>query len=185
MLKEIEIINNGSWFIVRESALFTIGKKWIKKEINSSWKKRILLCEHSPIRENFISWAWYGIKSWISVHFVRHKFGIEHFVTTQREDRTGKNRDEKKQSEFVNHRATANFQAIISISRKRLCKQAHKETRDTWKLFLEKIKIKQPELYSVCVSECLYRGFCPEFNPCGYSGTEKYRKKLKEYRTVK
>ena len=184
---EISIKKIGEWENVKEAALFTIGKKYISgNKISSSWKKKILLCEHSPIRENFITWEWHGIKSWISVHFVRHKIGIEHFVKTQREDRTGIPRDNKPQAELVNHRCSANFQAIINISRKRLCLgQPHKETRKVWKLFLREIKEIEPELFSVAVPECIYRGFCPEFNPCGYAETEKYKNKLKEYRTVK
>ena len=33
------------------------------------------------------------------------------------------------------------------------------------------------------VKECVYRGFCPEFQPCGYCFTEEYRKELEAYRS--
>lgn len=49
----------------------------------------MLLAEHSPIRKLIISWKWYDLLSWVSVHLVRHKFGVDHWVRTQRTDRTG------------------------------------------------------------------------------------------------
>jgi hypothetical protein len=41
-------------------------------------------------------------------------------------------------------------------------------------MILETIKDSQPELYCVCVPECIYRGFCPEMNSCGYYKTKEY-----------
>jgi len=97
---------------------------------------------------------------------------IEHFVTTQRTDRTGTDRNELPQGSLVDYQFTANAQAIIAISRKRLCMCASKETREAWSMFLELLKEVEPELYSVCVKECVYRGgYCPEMFPCGYSTT--------------
>jgi hypothetical protein len=157
-------------------------KKVVKKEPSSAWKKKILLAEHSPIRLLIFDWKWVGIKSWVSVHFVRHKIGIEHFVKTQRIDRTGKQRDQSPQDAEVNHECVGNAQTIINISRKRLCSSASKETREAWQLFLEKLKDIEPELYSVSVKECLYRGFCPELKCCGYADTEDFKNKLTEYR---
>jgi len=179
----VKIINiSDNWREIADAARTTIGMNEGDKETSSKWKRNILLAEHSPIRKLKISWKWYDLLSWTSVHFVRHKFGIEHFVRSQRTDRTGINRNELKQSELVTHECEANAQAIINISRKRLCNQASKETREAWKLFLESIKHEQPELYSVCVPECIYRGFCPEMKGCGWNKTKEFEDKLKEYR---
>lgn len=93
----------GSWRDVADCARTTINKEAGEKEPSSNWKRRMLLCEHSPIRQLFIKCKWYELKSWVSVHFVRHKFGIEHWIRTQREDRTGINRDELSQGSFVEH----------------------------------------------------------------------------------
>jgi len=172
------------WTSVLSAARTTIGKESSKKEPSPSWKKRILLAEHSPIRLLLINWRWTEIKYWVSVHFVRHKIGIEHFVKTQRSDRTGKLRDRAPQDCPVDHECTANAQSLINISRKRLCTQASKETREAWTLLLEKLKETEPELYSVCVKECTYRGFCPEISPCGYTETDEFHKKLIEYRSI-
>ena len=179
-VKMLKVI--GTWRDVANSANTTIHREEGTKEPTSLWKRRMLLCEHSPIRQLSIKGKWYNLMSWVSVHFVRHKFGIEHWVRTQRTDRTGKNRNELPQGSEVEHEFIANTQAIINISRKRLCKQASKETTIAWKAFLETIKDKQPELYSVCVPDCMYRGWCYEFKSCGYHKTREYKSKLKKYR---
>ena len=142
----------------------------------------MLLAEHSPIRQLSIKWTWVGLKYWVSVHFVRHKIGIEHFVRTQRTDRTGRNRDEIPQSAAVDHECLATAQAVINISRKRLCRQASPETQAAWRALLDALSTREPELTSVCVPECVYRGFCPEIKCCGYSQTEDYRAAMTRYR---
>lgn len=40
----------GSWRDVADSARTTINKEAGEKEPSSNWKRRMLLCEHSPIR---------------------------------------------------------------------------------------------------------------------------------------
>ena len=172
------------WTSVLNAARTTVGKNPAEKEPSSSWKKKILLAEHSPIRLLIINWRWSGIKYWVSVHMVRHKIGIEHFIRTQRTDRTGELRDKNSQDHAVDHECTANAQSLINISRKRLCSAASKETREAWQIFLEELKKEEPELYSVCVRECVYRGHCPEMICCGYVETEAYREELKRYRLV-
>lgn len=172
------------WSSVVNAARTTVGKEASGREPSSNWKRKILLAEHSPIRLLIINWRWSEIKYWVSVHFVRHKIGIEHFVKTQRTDRTGTSRDDAPQDNPVEHECTANAQSLINISRKRLCTAASPETREAWKLVLENLKEKEPELVSVCVRECTYRGFCPEMICCGYVETEEYKRELKKYRGI-
>ena len=118
------------------------------------------------------------------MHFVRHKFGIEHFVSTQRSDRTGVSRDESRQDAPVMHECFANAQAVMFISRRRLCGQASPETRAAWRLVVDEIAKHEPEVAACCVPECVYRGFCPEFKPCGYCGSPAWEKAVAEYRKV-
>lgn len=180
---KIKLISDlGSWRSIADACNTTINKETGDKEPSSEWKRRLLLSEHSPIRIKQIQWIWEGLKYWVSVHFVRHKFGIEHWVSTQRTDRTGVDRDKKLQSDLVIHKCQANPQAIINISRKRLCNCASKETREAWQMFLNELKHIEPELYSVCVPDCIYRGWCYEFKSCGYHKTPEFQEKLKEYR---
>lgn len=180
MIKWIEYID--VWSKVKRSARTTIGQEGEGKYPSDSWKKTILLAEHSPIRKIKVSWKWEALKSWISVHFVRHKHGIEHWVTTQRTDRTGVDRDASRQDTPVSHECEANAQALIFISRRRLCSQASAETRQAWTEVKGEIAKVDPVLASVMVRECVYRGFCPEFTPCGYTETDQYKKELEEYR---
>lgn len=175
----------GSWRDVADAARTTIRLDAGTKEPSARWKKRILLAEHSPIRKLNFSWKWLDLPYWVSVHFVRHKFGIEHFVSTQRSDRTGEDRTAKTQDAPVMHECIANAQAVIFISRRRLCGQASPETRAAWRQVVDAIAEKEPEVAACCVPECVYRGFCPEFKPCGFCGSPEYEKMLAKYRDVK
>ena len=91
------------WPKVKAAARTTISKIGSGAYPNDSWKKTILLCEHSPIRKIKFSWKWEDLMSWVSVHFVRHWLGILHWVSTQRTDRTGVDRNELPQNAFVMH----------------------------------------------------------------------------------
>lgn len=179
-VKLLEI--KGNWRSIGDSARTTIGLEPGTKKISSDWKRRMLLCEHSPTRKLIISWKWFDLPYWVSTHFVRHKFGIEHWVRTQRSDRTGEDRTDIGQGAFVEHESEANAQAIINISRKRLCFQASPETRKSWIEVLKSIVNKEPELVMVSQPDCIYRGWCYEYKSCGYHLTDEYREELNKYR---
>ena len=156
------------WQEIKNSTMTTIGKK-TGSYPEKDWKIKLLISEHSPIRKLKISWKWESIKSWVSVHFVRHKFGIDHWISTRRTDRTGIDRNELRQDELVVHEFEANAQSIINISRKRMCFQASKETRE--KMEGLKIAIKEAgeeEVALVMQPQCIYRCGCSEFESCGY-----------------
>lgn len=175
----------GTWREVADAARTTVNMESGTKEPSDSWKKKMLLAEHSPIRQLIFKWKWIDLKYWVSVHIVRHKFGIEHWVRTQRSDRTGTNRDELPQGALVEHECEANAQAIIYISRKRLCMQAAPETRNAWKEVVEEIRKVEPILAECCVPECVYRGgWCPEFKPCGWVNSDGAQKMLEKYHKV-
>ncbi|MGM8331771.1 hypothetical protein [Clostridium perfringens] len=172
------------WQGIKNATMNTIGKNKGAYP-TSEWKRKLLLSEHSPIRKLIISWRWTDLKYWVSVHLVRHKHGIEHFVTTQRTDRTGINRDELPQGSLVNHECEANAQSLINISRKRLCHCASLETRQAWQKVKEEVSQVEPELTKCMVKECVYRnGLCPEMFTCGYNKTKAFEEELKEYTEV-
>jgi len=164
---------------VHEVALVTVNKESAGNRVTHDWWKRILMAEHSPIRARLYKATW-KLPKWVSTHFVRHKVGVEHFVSTSRPDRTGGISREEKEKE-VTHTMVMNAQAVINISRKRLCSLASKETRDEWSDFLDKLHEYDPELVSRCVPECVYRGFCPEMKTCGYSTTADAVRWRKQY----
>lgn len=180
------------WNRVLNAARRTIGKEPLTKEPSDSWKAKMLLAEHSPIRLLEFDWSWSDVRQWVTAHLVRHHEGCEKFVHTQRGDRRAileeynvDSRDELPQGALNDMDMTANAQALINISRKRLCNCASKETREAWKQVKEAIREKDPVMASKMVPECLYRGFCPEFmNPCGYANTRKYQEDLIKYRST-
>ena len=189
MSKIIRMEQVSSWKRVLNAARRTIGRKPLDKEPSNSWKAKILLAEHSPIRLLEFDWTWSFIQQWVTTHLVRHHEGCEKFVHSQRVDRNPAlaelSRDDLPQGLLNDMDMTANAQALINISRKRLCSCASKETRDAWKQVIEEIRKIDPVLADKCVPECLYRGFCPEFmNPCGYANTQKFQKDLERYRNT-
>ena len=48
-------------------------------------------------------------------------------------------------------------------------------------MVIEKLKEIDRPLYNCCKRECIYRGSCPELNPCGYSKTDKFKNELVLY----
>jgi hypothetical protein len=182
------------WDFVLDTARLTINKERLKKEPSDSWKAKILLAEHSPIRTLQYLVEIRNIPSWVSQHIARHDaFAYHtvrecindiHFVGTARSDRTGINRNDLSQSAPVNHTIFLNAQDVMNISRKRLCSCASKETKDVWAMVVNKINEINPILADKCVKECIYRGFCPEIKGCGYDKTEKFKTDLEKYRKV-
>lgn len=167
-----------------------MGKKPIrKKKISNSWKKEILLAEHSPIRALEFRIEWPAIKYRTAMHIRTHQIGIWHpddlvYISSQRDDRTADTipRDEKPQGALVKMVLRLNAQSIINCSRKRLCSQADPDTRKAWTAVVDKLQEIDPTLAEVCVKECLYRGFCPEKRSCGYTNGSAFVNQLLKYR---
>lgn len=177
-----------SWNRVLNAARRTIGKTATDKEPSNSWKAKILLAEHSPIRLLEYDWGWSKIRQWVTVHLVRHHEGVEKFVHSQRSDRRELpcDRDHLYQGARNDMDMTANAQALINISRKRCCNCASKETREAWAIVLDELEKIDPVLRSKCVPECVYRGFCPEWmSKCKYYTTDNYKRARAEYVNTK
>ena len=156
----------GDWGEVLSDCRSTVGKPPLDKEPSADWKRRILMAEHSPIRDLSVRFRWKGIKSWIATHWARHKW--ECFVQSQRSDRTGIPRDKLPQDAPVDFVGEMNAQAAIDTMRKRLCWQASPETRAYAEDFKAALHDYEPELADTLVPNCVYRGFCSEMNTCGF-----------------
>lgn len=166
-IKKIQI----DWTEIKNQCRHTSNKEDTNVPATKEFIKKILISEHSPIRLGRIKWSWDGIKSWISVHFARHWLGWDKWVSTQRTDRTGYDRDSARQDALVDMDIEANPQALINVSRYRLCEQASVETREYAEDLKREIKnAGQEELSNVLVPNCIYRAGCPEFQCCGYIG---------------
>lgn len=156
------------WLDAKNECRNTVNKEATEVEATPAFKKKLLISEHSPIRLLALKWRWEGIYSWVSVHFARHWLGWDKWVSTQRSDRTGVDRNKQPQDTEVNMDVRANAQALINVARFRLCYQASPETRGCMEDLKVEIAKEQPEIADVMVPNCVYRCGCPEFKCCGY-----------------
>lgn len=168
---EVEILRHPEqedWERCKMLALNTIGKKYAGTEITDAWKHAILKAEHSPIRTLMFTIR-LTIPYFVSVHLVRHKIGIEHYVQSQRNDRqTNYDRELAPQNSLVSHIIEVNAEQLMFIARRRLCGQADATTRYVVaQMCIEVIKAN-PEFKEFLKPMCHYRHECPEFKPCGY-----------------
>lgn len=168
---------------VADAARTTISLDNGDKEISPEYMRKMYMCEHSPIRIMTYNVLLKNVPYAYAMHLVRHNIGFTPFVSTQRDDRVKDSipRKDKGQEEYVMLRFIGNAQAIMNISRKRLCTGASIETRLIWKAVLFEIAKYDKPLVDCCVPECVYRGFCPEFYPCDYSTTRHYSKVRDQY----
>lgn len=77
-----------------------------------------------------------------------------------------------------------NAEAIINMSRKRLCAKASKETREIWQKVCEAIKEVDPDLYPHLVPPCVAKNLCSEAKSCGYIKTIKGIEARKNYKDL-
>jgi len=122
-----------------------------------------LKSEHSPIRVATYRIILEDLPYWVSVHFTRHKIGVEHFVSSRRPDRTGQARSPE---DLVRHEMVANAQALITMARKRLCRKASTETMMAMADICLAVSLIDLQLYWSMVPDCVYRGACHEMQPC-------------------
>ena len=146
--------------LLDEAASFTSGKECGAIPLHKWYD-----AEHSPIRTQVFFVRMYAIPTFVSVHFVRHKVGVDHFVRSNREDRGGVTHADRGTP--VNHAMFLNAQALIAMARKRLCGKASKETQKVFGLIKQQIELCDPDLALALVPECEYRGRCTEFKSCG------------------
>ena len=159
---------NVDWLRIKEACMTTISKE-AKNMPTKEWRRKLLICEHSPIRRSEISWKWKEIPYAISTHFARHHQGCEKFIGTERTDRTGIDREQRSQMNTIPMEMDANIQALINISAKRLCMCADPITIEYWKALLEEIKKYDEDVYWACVPQCIRCGGCVEpFSKCEY-----------------
>ena len=129
--------------------------------------------EHSPMRTQMFWIDMDDIPTFCSVHTVRHKIWVEHFVTSNRPDRGGS--DNVDRNTPVNHGMWCNAETLISMARKRLCYQASQETRQIMLEIKEAVRTVDPALAYFLVPNCVYRGgLCVEPKPCGNYRVRRY-----------
>lgn len=156
------------WRRVKNHCRTTDNKGFTEKDASDTFKKKLLISEHSPIRLLEFDWTWKGIFYWLSTEWSRHKF--EKFISTQRDDRLKDEtpRGKKPQDAPVNFDGYANMQNLIDAWRKRMCRMATPEARELAEDFKITLHETHPIESDVLVPHCIYRMGCPEFQTCGY-----------------
>ena len=167
---KVEILKHPTeddWMWCKTCTLNTVGK-FSAKTPTEAWKSKLIQAEHSPLRE-----LWFGIRmtipSYVSVHFVRHHIGVNHYVQSQRNDRQDNyDRTKAPQDAMVSHIMSVNAQELVFMAHKRLCGQADVYTRRVMNEIVKQVVASNPEFKDVLVPLCGYRnGKCTEFNCCG------------------
>ena len=170
---------NVNWNSIKRACLRTIGKEAGDKEPPKAWKRKLLICRHSPLRKGSITWKWPEIPYAISTHFVRHHQGCEKFVQTERADRTGVDRRERSQMDPVSMEMDANIEALLNISERRLCLCADPTTKAYWEDLKHVIETYDDDIAWAMVPQCIRAGGCVEpFSSC------KFYEKLMEGHTL-
>ena len=143
----------------------TQGKFDTPNEPSDDWKRKILRSEHSPIRTLMFTIKMENIPYCNSVHFVRHKYGVEHYVQSQRKN---PERGADRQDAPVTHIMDINAAELIFMSRKRLCFKADPITNEImWNIRKAIIDI-DPIWEDILMPACEYEeANCREFKPCG------------------
>lgn len=156
-----------TWRRLKNHCRTTDNKDFTDKNPTDTFKKKLLMSEHTPIRLLEFDWSWKGIPYWVSVELSRHRW--EKFISSQRDDRLIDDipRAEKPQGALVNYDGYANMQSLIDVSRKRLCYKATPEARGLMEDFKIQLGKMFPAEANVLVPNCIYRGGCPEFASCG------------------
>lgn len=157
---------NVNWDSIKRACMRTIGKE-AGKTPSDEWKRKLLICRHSPIRKGVITWKWQEIPYAISTHFVRHHIGCEKYVSTSREDRTGIPRNQRSQMDYVSMEMDANIEALLNISERRLCTCADATTREYWLDLKEQIKKYDKNIAWAMLPSGIVHGGCTEpFSSC-------------------
>ena len=160
---------NVNWLDIKNACRQTVSMGDSKLEPTSEWKRKLLICRHSPLRIGSVLWKSEDVPFYVMGHIVRHNVGCTPFVSTSREDRTGIPRNERKQTDFVDMQMTANIEALINISERRLCTCADPTTRKYWEAVLEAVKEYDEDIFWVCVPQCIRCGSCVEpFSECNF-----------------
>lgn len=164
----LRIPTKEDWERCKMLALNTMGKKYTGTEVTEEWKHKMLKAKHSPIRTLMFTIK-ITMPSYVSVHFVRHKIGVEHYVQSQRNDRQSNyDRELAPQNIMVSHIMDVNAEQLMFMANRRLCSMADKTTRYVMTLICKAVEQTNSEFIGHLKPMCEYLHECPEFKSCGY-----------------
>lgn len=160
----------SGWDNALSAARFTVGKETENgTQPSIAWKMKMCRSEHSPLREVVYRIECHDMPWRVLWHLVRHHVGIEKYVRTSRPDRRP-----EATTDLYDVIFTINAQALIQISRLRLCNTSWHETTEAWRQILSAVNKLDPVMISWCCPRCVQIGACPEQKSCGFIKTELY-----------
>ena len=127
---------------------------------------------HSPLRT--INYRFYveDVKSWVTVHYVRHHIGVQFYIKSQRTDRTAGpvDRNKEPQDKLINMMFDINANALLTMAQARLCSKAAPDTKTVMKAIRK--QLLQGDQYDELIGmamqpPCKWYGKCFEPQPCG------------------
>ena len=158
----VEIIKHTDISTAHEAIEFTTGHRFEPRASLES----IYGWNHSISRTQMFSVKMYDIPTFVSVHFVRHKIWVEHFVKSNRPDRDGD--DNANRHTPVNHMMFCNAEALVNMSHRRLCCKSSMETVKLMSIIKVAMLDIDYALAQHLVPMCQFRGgICSEPVPCG------------------
>lgn len=166
MIKTEILKIKGTWDEVLDACRSTVSKKFLGKDPSEEFKRRLVVNEHSPLRCLIYKWRWSQLPSYLATHFARHHEGFEKWISTQRNDRQ-QNYDRRKapQDAPVEFIGEGNGQALINMSKVRLCTCADPETRKQMEDLKRTIYDEADKNVGwAMVPACIYRAGCPEMS---------------------
>lgn len=163
--------NAEDWKFVYKCCMATMKRGYDMykdvKEPSMEWKQKILEARHSPIRTLQFDIQVQDVPAWIKGHFVRHKIGVEYFVSTSRNDRQHDfDRNKAPQAAPVDMIMHLNAESLITIAQKRLCGKASDETQQVMQMICAEVLKTNPEFAGVLVKPCVFNRICHEIFPC-------------------
>lgn len=160
---------NVNWIAIKNACRQTVSMGDSKIEPTNEWKRKLLICRHSPLRIGNVLWKSEDVPFYVMGHMIRHNVGCTPFVSTSREDRTGVAREERKQTDLVDMQMVANIEALLNISERRLCLCADKNTIAYWQGVKDAIEEYDQDIAWAMVPQCVRCGACVEpFSDCKF-----------------
>ena len=181
-MAEVTITQDTKWVRALNAARRTVGKepKPLDYEPSDKWKRMALMAEHSPIKLVEYCISFKDLRQWVGVHLLRHEHVIPQ-IHTQRGDR----RDIIKEYPYIQKALDELASEIKDNTNPRdFVRQGELNDQD---FYVNAQTLKEnvdPIIADFLVPNCIYRGFCPEVNSCGFCKTEKYKKDLNNYRNL-
>ena len=147
------------WEYALDAARFTQGKPMTHKKPSETFIKKAIMAEHSPIKLVQYRVIIRNLKQWVGVHLLRHEHMLP-YICSQRNDRNESveimvnkicgellSMIQAEQPDFNprnllpqgtcnDHMFWLNAQTFINISRRRLCREASRETQMVWKMII-------------------------------------------------